>query len=112
VQHEISAQISADQVGQELEVFIEGVSAHEKKKVGGSARVRDGMAALTVGGRSIDERAIAQATGPVQLAGRTDTDLIVLFETPAGQDATGLIGRTVRARVTRANALTLFGELL
>ncbi len=116
VQHAISAAISADQVGREVEVYVEGVSAHDRKKAGGSSRVRNGMAALTVGGQSIDERAIAvveeQDAGPVQLAGRTDTDLIVLFDCPTGQSAAELIGHSVRLKVAKASVLTLFGEVI
>jgi len=115
VQHEISAEISAEQVGKTLEIYVEGVSARERKKASGSQRVKSGMAALTVGGRSINERAIeaveAEDAGPVQLSGRTDTDLIVLFDTPEGASPAGFIGTTQRLRVTNANVLTLFGEL-
>ena len=85
----------------------------------GNNRVKAGMAMLTVGGRSIDERVIATRESEnlgaadggtrVQLAGRTDTDLIVLFDAPAGRSAAELIGRSVRVRVERASVLTLFG---
>ncbi len=115
VQHEISAEISAEQVGKTLEIYVEGVSARERKKVEAGQRVKAGMAALTVGGKSIDERAIEAAESEnetVQLAGRTDTDLIVLFDTPEGVNPASLIGSSRRVRVTSANALTLFGEVL
>lgn len=114
VQHEISAEISRAQVGKTLEVYVEGVSARERKQAKGNSRVKAGMATLTVGGQSIDERVIEareseNAGSPVQLAGRTDTDLIVLFESPSGVGAASMIGRSVRVRVTDANVLTLFG---
>ena len=120
VQQEISAEISAAQVGKTVEIYVEGVSARERKKAEGSQRVKAGMAALTVGGKTIDERAIEAVESEntfgggvrVQLAGRTDTDLIVLFDTPAGLSAAGLIGRSVRVRIESANALTLFGEVV
>jgi len=115
VQHRISEEISREQVGKTLDVYVEGVSARERKKAAGNARVRNGMAALTVGGKSIDARAIeaaeAAGDGPVQLAGRTDTDLIVLFDAPAGASPGALIGRTLPVRVTRTNVLALFGEV-
>jgi len=115
VQHAISEEISAAQVGKTLEIYVEGVSARERKKTDASPRVKAGMAALTVGGKSINERAIEAAesnnAGPVQLSGRTDTDLIVLFDTPLGASAAGFIGTTQRLKVTAANVLTLFGEL-
>ena len=114
VQHGISEEISREQVGKTLEVYVEGVSARERKRAAGNARVRSGMAALTVGGKSINERAIeaaeAAGDGHVQLAGRTDTDLIVLFDAPAGASPGALIGRTLPVRVTRTNVLALFGE--
>jgi hypothetical protein len=79
------------------------------------------MAMLTVGGKSIDERVIEAresensfgngSGGPVQLAGRTDTDLIILFEAPQGVGAASMIGRTLPVRVTDANVLTLFGVI-
>jgi tRNA-2-methylthio-N6-dimethylallyladenosine synthase len=116
VQHEISAEISREQVGKTLQVYVEGVSARERKRAEGNARVKAGMAMLTVGGKSIDQRVIeareSEDSGDaVQLAGRTDTDLIVLFDVPAGASAASLIGRSVRLRVTESNVLTLFGVI-
>jgi tRNA-2-methylthio-N6-dimethylallyladenosine synthase len=46
----------------------------------------------------------------VQLAGRTDGDLIVFVDAP-GAAATGMIGRIVPVRVTSADKLVLLGEL-
>jgi tRNA-2-methylthio-N6-dimethylallyladenosine synthase len=105
VQHRISDEIAQAQVGSTLEVFVEGVSARERKK----QQAPKGMVALTVGGRE-DE---APPTGEVmQLAGRTDGDLLVLFDSPEGVAPDDLIGRIIPVRVVRANVVTLFGELV
>jgi len=109
VQHEISDAIAQSQVGSTLEVFVEGVSARERKKRGAPR----GMVGLTVGGReaSLDDGdGEAHAGEPTQLAGRTDGDLIVLFDSPPGAAPDDLIGRILPIRVTSANVVTLFGE--
>jgi len=105
VQHRISDEIAQAQVGSTLDVFVEGVSARERKK----RQAPKGMVALTVGGRD-DQEAEAPGAEAVQLAGRTDGDLIVLFDTPEGAAPDDLIGRIIPVRVTRANVVTLFGE--
>jgi len=105
VQHRISDEIAQAQVGSTLDVFVEGVSARERKK----RQAPKGMVALTVGGREEQEDE-APAGEAVQLAGRTDGDLIVLFDTPNGAAPDDLIGRILPVRVTRANLVTLFGE--
>jgi len=50
----------------------------------------------------------------VQLSGRTDGDLIVLFDLPAGINASpaDYVGRIVPVRVREALALSLHGELV
>ena len=114
VQHEISADISDSVVGTRQDVFVQGVSEYEKKR----ARAADnGMVSLTVGGRAssggeTNSAVIERASGPVQMTGRTDGDLIVVFDCPEGRSPAELIGRIVPVRVTGANVLTLFGELV
>ncbi|MFM9957803.1 MAG: MiaB/RimO family radical SAM methylthiotransferase, partial [Phycisphaerales bacterium] len=49
--------------------------------------------------------------GPVQLSGRTDGDLIVVFDCPEGASPDDLIGKIVRARIVEANQLTMTGRL-
>jgi tRNA A37 methylthiotransferase MiaB len=73
------------------------------------------MVSLTVGGRAsggdTNASVIERAEGPVQMTGRTDGDLIVVFDCPPERSAADLIGRIVPVRVTDASVLTLFGEL-
>ncbi|MBL0928230.1 MAG: TRAM domain-containing protein, partial [Phycisphaerales bacterium] len=51
-------------------------------------------------------------TGPVQLTGRTDGDLIAVFDCPAGTAPDALIGRIVPVRIESSNLLTMFGRVL
>jgi len=48
----------------------------------------------------------------VQMTGRTDGDLIVVFDCPRERSPVDLIGRIAPVRVTGAKVLTLFGELV
>ena len=111
VQHEISHEISAAHVGSTLDVFVEGVSARERKR---RRRSPAGAVGLTVGGRSFDGAAGDEApeanAGPVQLSGRTDGDLIAVFDCPEGRSPDDLIGTIAPVRVTSANVLTMWGE--
>ncbi len=109
VQHDISDEIAQSQVGRTLDIFVEGVSARERKRK--PIRAAGGVA-LTIGGRDQLEASSDDAAGEsVQLAGRTDGDLIVLFDAPAAA-AAEMIGRIVPIRIARANTLTLFGARL
>lgn len=114
VQGEISTEIHRDQIGREVEVFVEGVSKQQRKRDGETkAQIRkSGSVTLTVGGREpgatvVEESAVDAGDGAVQLSGRTDGDLIVFFD--AG-DAS-LVGRVVRVRVDSANERSLLGRL-
>lgn len=124
VQSEISDEIAREQVGREVEVFVEGVSKQQLKREGmshGQIRKAGGAVTLTVGGQDpaadLDPGhapvAIAEAGSEttVQLSGRTDTDLIVFFDTPASARDT-MTGQMRRLRITEADRLSLHGELL
>ena len=111
VQHAISDAIAQTQVGSVQNVFIEGVSARERRK----QSLPKESVSLTVSGRSVGQsHVLRRATddgAPVQLAGRTDGDLIVLFDAPMGRAPDDLIGRILPVRIERANTITLFGAL-
>lgn len=123
IQGRISDQISREQVGRTLEVFVEGLSKKAKEE---RKKMRTGAVALTVRGRAVDEGAcdggcatqVADADGErgaggsVQLSGRTDGDLIVFFEPPAGRSPEGYIGKIVPVRIDRAERLSLHGVLV
>ncbi len=92
LQSEISTAVHAEYVGTTVRAFVESVSAKAAK-----ARGIVGEAPVSLGWES-----------PVtQLAGRTDGDLIVIFD---GDPA--LVGSIVEVRVQRSAALSLFGELV
>jgi len=113
VQHEISGQISGSLIGSTQQVFVQGISEHEKKR----AKAADnGMISLTVGGCGTSEHAgpnvAEREAGPVQMTGRTDGDLIVVFDCPDSGSGTGLVGKVVPIEITKASSLTLFGSLV
>lgn len=124
VQAEISDAIAREQVGREVEVFVEGPSKQQLKREGmttGQIRKAGGAVMLTVGGRDpagdLDPghapTAIAEINGSasVQLSGRTDGDLIVFFEA-SREAAARLTGEMVRVRITEADRLSLHGDLI
>jgi len=105
VQHEISQQIHNAQVGKTVDVLVEGVSEYTKKQRPRSSFA--GEVELSVNGQSLPGAGEeATATEPMpQLAGRTDGDLIVMFQGPES-----LVGRIVPVTIQSAKPLTLFGE--
>jgi tRNA-2-methylthio-N6-dimethylallyladenosine synthase len=115
LQARISDGIARAQVGREFDVFVEGLSRKEHKKRGTDVKPGSGMVGITVNGAKA-EAAVAvmddavEGDGLVQYSGRTDGDLIVFFEAPAGRR--DLVGSIVRARITDADRLNLRGELI
>lgn len=127
VQAEVSDAISREQMGRSFDVLVEGLSRREKKQRGSDIKPGRGMIELTVGGRGsrvvlqdkrVDDSEVAVSasgdSGPVQLSGRTDGDLIVLFDhEPAdGVRAEDLIGSIVRVRITNGERLSLHGQVV
>ncbi len=122
VQRGISDAIARDQVGRTLSVFVEGVSTVERKRRERAHRAgacpSNGVA-LTIGGRAAIESscstgvepAPAQPAGGAQMTGRTDGDLIVLFDAPPGNAPDDLIGRVLPVAIHRGDGLSLFGAL-
>ncbi|MEM7625505.1 MAG: MiaB/RimO family radical SAM methylthiotransferase [Planctomycetota bacterium] len=91
IQGEVSAAIHAGYVGKTVRVFVEQVSAKSQK----SANRAD--PSVSLGWQSPET--------VVQLSGRTDGDLIVMFE---GDPS--LIGQIVEVQVESSAALALFGR--
>jgi len=129
VQAGISDEIGRAQIGRRFEVFVEGLSKRSLKRRGltKSALRKGGAVALTVGGRevagasdrletgSVESRsteASIEASTPIQLSGRTDGDLIVFFDCPAGRSPDAMIGRIVPVRILAADRLSLHGEIV
>jgi tRNA-2-methylthio-N6-dimethylallyladenosine synthase len=136
VQAEISDGIGQEQVGRTFDVMVEGYSQKELKRRGmtkGEIRAA-GAVTLTVAGREARAAAMtagatatlearspagrkpdqlgAEAVPCVQLSGRTDGDLIVFFEAPVDAAPEGIIGRILPVRITSADRLSLFGEMI
>jgi tRNA-2-methylthio-N6-dimethylallyladenosine synthase len=99
VQSEVSARVHQAYVGRTLGVFVESVSARQRKAEGiaGPGSVELGWETSGAG---------PGAVRVTQLVGRTGGDIIVVFD---GDPS--LIGRVVDVKVHRASPLTLFGEL-
>ena len=123
VQHEISTAVSRAYVGQTVDVFVEGLSAkHRKKTRAMSERAGGGgLVGLTVGGRSAAGHTPGAHAGEAtlletpddapQLSGRTDGDLIVVFDCPAGREPGEFVGRIVPVTVRASSHVTMSGEL-
>mgnify|MGYP002620740792 CR=1 FL=1 len=116
VQHEISDEISREHIGTVQRVFVQGVSARERKKR--PAAQGAGMVGLTVRGASSEALepsscavVVTDSAGPIQMTGRTDGDLIVVFDCPPDRSPDALIGRILPLRITSATMLTMNGEL-
>jgi tRNA-2-methylthio-N6-dimethylallyladenosine synthase len=140
LQQRISAEVGAEYVGMELDVFVEGLSRREVKRAARAPHAHgNGHAhariALTIGGRplgapdTLHETPSACAMPPlsedeaptpdaaprgVQLSARTDGDLIVHVDLPPDRAARAesLVGRIARCRITESRQLSLVGELL
>ncbi len=104
VQHDISREVHDAQVGRTLDVLVEGVSEHTKKQ----RETPSDVVALSIHGARpapVSERGSTTSTVPLpQLAGRTQGDLIVMFE---GEES--LVGRIVPVTIRSAKPLALFG---
>lgn len=123
VQTAVSDTIAREQVGREFEVFVEGVSKRQRKLDGmtkSQLRRAGGAVTLTVDGHrpgepgsgpAGSESAAAVISESLQMSGRTDGDLIVLFDAPGGE-AEMLTGSIARVRIDRAERLSLYGEVV
>ncbi len=94
VQNEVSAQVHQAYVGKTIRVFVESISARERK-----AESRPGSVEL-----GWEKPSDEQVT---QLVGRTGGDIIVVFDGDLS-----LIGRVIEVKIVSAAPLTLFGELV
>ncbi|MFO0831731.1 MAG: MiaB/RimO family radical SAM methylthiotransferase [Phycisphaerales bacterium] len=123
IQGAVSQSIGREQVGTTVDVLVEGLSQRELKKSGmthGEIRSK-GLVAITVGGRgggtggcgtgcgcAPDAPPDAAPSGAVQMVARTDTDLIVFFETDRDRSA-NLVGSVQRIRIESADGVGLHG---
>jgi len=120
VQQRISDEISREHIGQTLDVFVEGLSPRAQKQLdradAACSTAPKGTTALTVSAKPSSPasdcvpQCLSVSVPSPQLTSRTDGDLLVHFDTPAGMAPDDLIGRIIPVRITSANVLALFGE--
>ena len=132
-QAQISEEIGASLVGTTPQVFVEGLSAKERKrrdraKPANTPSQIPGGVALTIAGRSASGPAINArdeaccGTKPreedaqtlpdqVQLTGRTDGDVIVHFDAPPGRAPESMLGCIVPVRITQVRGLSVLGTM-
>ncbi len=105
IQAENSNEIHREQVGKTVRVFVESMSVKEQKK---QKAINAAAPNIELGwSRPLAASLPTLAEPPIsQLTGRTDGDLIVMFD---GDPA--LVGSIVEVKVDRHSPLTLFGEL-
>ena len=127
LQGEISAQVHAEFIGKTVNVFVEQITRRSQKNaaISPSASSRSPISitspstfapshaspqtALTISAKP--PSAMNQIASPtVQMSGRTEGDLIAVFDAPADR-ADDLLGRLVPLRVTQAAPLVLHGDL-
>ncbi len=131
VQAAISDSIAREQIGRSFDVLVEGLSRRERKRRGVDVKPGGGMVHLTVsaGGAAAPDAGVATAVADesaagdtVQLAARTDGDLIVHIDVPStgvagvagapGASAESLVGTIRRCRIVGGSGLSLRGELV
>lgn len=133
-QAQISEEIGASLVGTTPQVFVEGLSAKERKrrdraKPANTPSKIPGGVALTIAGRAASGPAInardeaccgtksreedAQTLpDQVQLTGRTDGDVIVHFDAPPGRAPESMLGCIVPVRITQVRGLSVLGTMV
>ncbi len=95
LQAEISAEVHRELVGRHVDVFVEKISPHELKQSNG-----------------IDPQVqLGWESSRIQLSGRTEGDLITVFDAKDEKEANEMIGRIVRVKVTASGPLILQGVL-
>ena len=133
-QARISEEIGATLLGTTPQVFVEGLSAKERKRrdraqPASSAPKLPGGVSLTIAGRAASNHAVAEITEEaccstrpreadadtlpelVQLSGRTDGDVIVHFDAPPGRSPESMLGTIVPVRITQVRALSVLGTV-
>ncbi len=133
-QARISEEIGATLLGTTPQVFVEGLSAKERKRrdraqPAGSAPKLPGGVSLTIAGRAASNHAVAEITEEaccstkpreadadtlpeqVQLSGRTDGDVIVHFDAPPGRSPESMLGTIVPVRIMQVRALSVLGTV-
>jgi tRNA-2-methylthio-N6-dimethylallyladenosine synthase len=119
LQQEIGLQTRREYLGSTVDVFVQGLSQREQKRTRSHAH---GGVSLTIRGRPRDDddacatgacggATATETSGPVQLSGRTDGDLIVFFDAPPGRAPEDFIGRILPVTIHDATPLALHGTI-
>ncbi len=101
LQAEIGGEVHRELVGREVEVFVEQVSPHQPRRAASQA----------TGGRRGPRVELGWERPGIQMSGRTEGDLITVFDLTPGQDPDDLIGRMVTVEITGSGSLVLEGRL-
>lgn len=123
MQGAISHAIHTAQIGRTLDVFVEGMSTVQARREPVLAGAR-GTVGLTLNGHALADDDGDCSTGcctaappvewhespTVQLSGRTDGDLITVFDVPR-ERAASLVGQIVPVLIEESRTLTLKGRL-
>lgn len=113
IQNRISREVHAECVGKTVRVFVESVSDRQSRQRAAAARptpasnVTLGWEKVSSHGNAAIVAIPADESKIVQMAGRTDGDLIVCFD---GDES--LKGQIVNVKITSSLPLTLMGELV
>ncbi|XAL99758.1 MiaB/RimO family radical SAM methylthiotransferase [Phycisphaeraceae bacterium D3-23] len=110
LQTDLSTEVHARFVGQTVSVFVEGVSQKVRRAAERAVTSRDRQGADESLGQDPPAGPLPHGRGSsetTQLSGRTDGDLITLFE-----GHPDLVGQIVNVNVTESAPLSLSGELL
>ncbi|HEX8877111.1 MAG TPA: MiaB/RimO family radical SAM methylthiotransferase [Phycisphaerales bacterium] len=113
LQNEVSDHVAREYVGQTLRVFVEGPSKKHQAQTRQSRHAHDGTVSLTVSAREAVASARTATMEPqtaasaIQYCARSDTDMIVFFDEPAGNS--DLTHTFADVTIERVRALSLFG---
>jgi len=116
LQSEISLDVAREYVGRRLDVLVEGPSARQRRADAApvAAPIAGGVSLTVRGGSPRREAgapsdALRASSAPMQLASRTDGDMIVVFDAPASGAVAA--GEIVRVEITGAGSFALQGRL-
>lgn len=111
VQQTISEEVGREQIGKLVDVFVQGMSATQRKRE--RARTAPEGVAITFDGRKIEQSdpINADQAPAVQLSGRTEGDLIVVFDCPERTSPGDWVGKVVPVAIESASLLTLSGSI-
>jgi tRNA A37 methylthiotransferase MiaB len=111
LQAEVGAAVHADWIGREVDVLVERKTNYHRRTAAprSSADGRISLGAGLTAGRTPGSQPESE---PVQVSGRTQGDLITVFDVADDGTADAMIGGIVRVKVDGSGPLLLRGSLL